>query len=249
MPIPPPLIEFNDVHRRLGGDDVLAGASFHVQRGETVALVGVNGAGKSTLIRLLLDLRAPDRGTIRVDGRPQTDRHARACLAYLPERFHPPYYLRGQQYLDYMARLHHRPRERAEQLAMARRLGLEAADLERPVQTYSKGMAQMLGLTACLLSGRELLVLDEPMSGLDPSARRRLQDTLAEARDEGRTILFTTHLMQDAEALADRVLLLHDGRIVADTPPADLAAAHDGDLEAAFVALVNERSPAAQHAI
>lgn len=237
--MPPPLIEFDDVHRCLGGHDVLAGVSFVVERGETVALVGVNGAGKSTLIRLLLDLREPDRGSIRVDGRPQTDRHARTCLAYLPERFHPPYYLRGLQYLDYMARLHHRPRERAEQQAMARRLGLEAADLERPAQTYSKGMAQMLGLAACLLSGRELLVLDEPMSGLDPTARRRLQETLAEARGEGRTVFFTTHLMQDAEALADRVLLLHGGRILADTAPADLAAGHDGDLEAAFVARVS----------
>lgn len=244
-----PLIEFDDVHRRLGGHDVLAGASFRVERGETVALVGVNGAGKSTLIRLLLDLREPDTGTIRIDGRTQTDRHARACLAYLPERFHPPYYLRGQQYLDYMARLYHHPCARTEQEAMARRLGLDAADLKRPVQIYSKGMAQMLGLAACLLSGRELLVLDEPMSGLDPAARRRLQQTLAGDGEQGRTVFFTTHLMQDAAALADRVLLLHGGRIVADTPPADLTAGHDGDLEAAFVALVGEHPPAAQHAM
>ncbi len=118
-------------------------------------------------------------------------------------------------------------------------LGLGSEALGRSVQTYSKGMSQMLGLAACLLSERPVLVLDEPMSGLDPTARVRLQGALREHREAGGTILFTTHLMADAEALADRVAVLHDGRIVADAAPGELMAQHGvADLESAFVACI-----------
>ncbi|MDZ7829058.1 MAG: ABC transporter ATP-binding protein [Halofilum sp. (in: g-proteobacteria)] len=230
------------MHRRVGGRLLLDGVDCRVQPGQTVALVGVNGAGKSTLIKGMLDLQAIDAGHIEIDGVAHTDRRARESLAYLPERFQPPYFLRGTQYLDYMSRLYRNPHPRAEMVAQAGQLGLTAAELERPAQTYSKGMAQMLGLAACLLSGRHLLVLDEPMSGLDPTARVRLQRALRDARAVGRTIFFTTHLMQDAEALADRVLVLHEGHIIADESPADLAARHGGDLEAAFVHLVGQDS-------
>ena len=239
------LIEIRDVHRRLGGHNVLAGVDFSVRRGEIVALVGLNGAGKSTLIKILLDLRALDAGRIQIDGRAHTDRHARAPLAYLPERFQPPYFLRGTQYLDYTGRLYRNRVAPADIAATARRLGLEAPDLERPAKAYSKGMAQMLGLAGCLLSGRELLVLDEPMSGLDPTARRRLQQALVEARAQGRTTLFTTHLMQDAEAVADRVVVLHRGGIAADATPATMIERYDAaDLEDAFVRCVADGAEA-----
>jgi len=233
-----PIIHLDDVHRRRDGLAVLAGVDFRVDPGEAVALVGVNGAGKSTLIKVMLDLQAADGGHIEIAGTPHTERRAREALAYLPERFQPPWFLRGAQYLEYTGRLYRRPVEREQAAAQAGQLGLSPEQLERPARTYSKGMAQMLGLAGCLLSGRDLLVLDEPMSGLDPTARVRLQRALRDARRAGRTVLFTTHLMQDAEALADRVLVLHDGRIVADQPPAELAARHDGDLETAFVNLV-----------
>jgi len=234
-----PIIQFHDVHRRPGGLNVLAGVDLSVGAGETVALVGVNGAGKSTLIKVMLDLQAADAGRIEINGRPHGDRRAREDLAYLPERFQPPYFLRGAQYLDYTGRLYQNRRPREEAVAQAGQLGLAPDALERPAQTYSKGMAQMLGLAGCLLSGRGLLVLDEPMSGLDPTARVRLQRALRDARATGHTVFFTTHLMQDAEALADRVLVLHGGHIVADESPADLAARHGGDLESAFVDLVS----------
>lgn len=229
-----PIIEFRDVHRRRSGLTVLAGVDFRAGAGETVALVGVNGAGKSTLIKVMLDLQAADAGQVTIGGVPHTDRHAREAIAYLPERFQPPYFLRGAQYLDYMGKLYHHPRPREQSIAQAEQLGLSPDELERSTQTYSKGMAQMLGLSACLLSERRLLVLDEPMSGLDPTARLRLQRALEDVRATGRTVFFTTHLMQDAATLADRILVLHEGRIVADERPVDLADRHNGDLEAAF---------------
>jgi len=233
-----PTIRFDDVHRRRGGLSVLAGVDFRVEPGETVALVGVNGAGKSTLIKVMLDLQAADAGRVQIGGIPHTERYARESLAYLPERFQPPWFLRGAQYLEYASKLYHHSVPREQAVAQAGQLGLSPDELERPAEAYSKGMAQMLGLAACLLSGRDLLVFDEPMNGLDPTARVRLQRALRDARAARRTIFLSTHLMQDVEALADRVLVLHAGRIVADQPPAELAARHDGDLETAFVNLV-----------
>lgn len=234
-----PAIEFRSVQRHLADRAVLAGVDLAVQRGETVALVGANGAGKSTLIRALLDLRGIDAGSIRLDGRPHTERAARARVAYLPERFQPPYYLRGRGFLEYMLALYGvRPGDVSIEDVCAR-LGLGRDALDQSVQTFSKGMAQMLGLAACLLSKRPILVLDEPMSGLDPTARVRLQEVLSEQREGGTTVLFTTHLLQDAEALADRIAILHGGHIVADGPPALLTREYGaGTLEAAFVRCV-----------
>jgi ABC-2 type transport system ATP-binding protein len=239
-------IELRGVHRRMGGREVLAGVDLGVAPGETVALVGANGAGKSTLIRALLDLRAIDRGTIRLEGHHHTERRARARVAYLPERFQPPYYLAGRGFIDYMLALYGVPPAEVPVAEVCATLGLDAAALARSVQTYSKGMAQLLGLAACLLSRRPLLVLDEPMSGLDPAARLRLQEALAQRRADGATVLFSTHLMADAEALADRVAILHGGRIVADARPRELARHYGADtLETAFVHCVGEGAPVA----
>ena len=234
-------IEFIGVHRHLGGRAVLDGVDLRVAPGETVALVGANGAGKSTLIRALLDLRAIDRGTIRLEGREHTARRARERLAYLPERFQPPYYLTGRGFIDYMQSLYGAQSSNAQIAELCGRLGLDGHALNRSVQVYSKGMAQLLGLAACLLSNRPLLILDEPMSGLDPAARLRLQDTLARHKAAGCTILFTTHLMADADALANRVALLHRGRVIVDEAPGELVRRFDvQDLESAFVRAVGD---------
>jgi ABC-2 type transport system ATP-binding protein len=234
-----PIIELRGVRRGLGGRDVLAGVDLEMAAGETVALVGANGAGKSTLIRSLLDLRSVDAGAIRIAGREHTDRRARERLAYLPERFQPPYYLQGRGFIHYMLALYGVQLATGAVDALCAQLGLPAEALQAPVQTYSKGMAQMLGLAACLLSQRAVLVLDEPMSGLDPGARVRLEGVLQQHRAAGTTLLFTTHLLADVEALADRIAVLHQGRIVADASPGELTARYGGDdLEAAFVRCV-----------
>lgn len=232
-------VAFGDVCRRLGGADILRDLSLYVEAGEIVALVGANGVGKSTLIKALLDLRAIDAGSISIEGRPHTDARARDRVAYLPERFQPAYYLRGRGFIEYMLALYGAAPDEGRIERVCSRLGLGPQALGASVQTYSKGMSQMLGLAACLLSGRPILVLDEPMSGLDPTARVRLQGVLREHREDGGTILFTTHLMADAEALADRVAVLHGGHIVADAAPTELMAQYQvSDLESAFVECV-----------
>lgn len=186
-----------------------------------------------------MDLCAPSAGSIQVDGRVHTDPHARDQIAYLPERFQPAYFMRGCDFVAYMLALYGAAPSRSDVDLVCRGLGLGPQALTKSVHAYSKGMSQMLGLAVCLLSRRPILVLDEPMSGLDPTARVRLQRALREHRDNGGTILFTTHLLPDAEALADRVAVLHDGAIVAEGSPDELKAHYrTDDLETVFVECV-----------
>jgi len=229
------------LRRNAGGRVILDGVDLQLDPGETVALVGANGAGKSTLIRTILDLRAAHGGTVTLAGRPNTDRHARAAVAYLPERFQPPTYLSGNEFLDYMLALYGvTPAGRGAREAAAA-LGLGGDALARPVATYSKGMGQLLGLTACIASGRPLLIFDEPMDGLDPAARVRLRQALNVRRAEGASVLFSTHLLSDAAEFADRVAILHEGRIAADGSVAEICERFGAeDLESAYLHCTGE---------
>lgn len=216
------MIRIEGARRAYGGQAVLRDLDLDIAAGESVALVGANGVGKSTLLKAIVDLGTVDDGRLTINGVDHRERHARAALAYLPERFQPPYYLRGGEFLRTMQALYRQPRDAAAAAETAAALGLPAEALDKPVQTYSKGMAQMLGLAACLLAERPLLLLDEPMAGLDPVARQRLLGLLQQHQQRGGSLLFTTHLLADAELLADRVAILHAGRIPALGTPAEL---------------------------
>ena len=164
-------LRFERLAKTYQGAAALVDFSLEVRRGEYVALVGENGAGKTTLIKCLLDFCETDRGRIEIFGVSHRETSARARLAYLPERFNPPHYLTGRDFLEYMLLLHRAPYDDVRVARMFAALDLDPAALSRPARTYSKGMTQKLGLASCLLSGKELYVLDEPTSGLDPKAR------------------------------------------------------------------------------
>ena len=208
--------------RRLGRRPVLAGLSFEVRAGEIFGLVGTNGAGKTTCIKCLLDLCHLDAGRIHIFGRSSAEPESRRPLAYLPERFMPPRHLRGREFLRMMSRLHGAdpgPDRLHEVLAV---LDLAPSALGEPVRHYSKGMAQKLGFAACLLADKPLLVLDEPMSGLDPKARVLARRHLRALCDGGATVLLSTHLLADAGGLCDRLGVLHDGAMRFVGPPVRL---------------------------
>ena len=232
-------IEFDNVHTQLDGMAVLRGVDLHVRAGELFGLVGVNGAGKTTLLKCLLDFCTPQAGSIAIFGQPHRHSAARQPLSFLPERFQAPYYLTGDDFLRYLARLHQvRHDEHAlRQVLAALELAPEA--LRRPARTFSKGMMQKLGLAACLLSGKRQLVLDEPMSGLDPKARAQFKQALRQCRAQGRGALLTSHALADVEELCDRMAILHAGRIVFTGTPAECRARHggaaDASLEQAFL--------------
>ncbi|MFN0163325.1 MAG: ABC transporter ATP-binding protein [Burkholderiales bacterium] len=240
-------LRFAGVAKRYGEHAALAEVSFEVMPGESFGLAGVNGAGKTTLIKCLLDLTAPDAGEISIFGVVAGLHSARARLAYLPERFMPPHYLNGREFLGMMAGLRGGAYDDEAARRMLDRLDLDTAALAKPVRDYSKGMTQKLGLAACFMADCDLLILDEPMSGLDPKARARVKHLLSEWRGKGRTLFFTSHALADIEEICERLAVLHGGQLRYLGAPLDLVQQSGAsNLESAFLATIGESIAAHQ---
>ncbi len=232
-------LRFNNIAKSFGGITALGDFSLEVRRGEFFGLVGENGSGKTTLIKCMLDFCDADSGSIEIFGIQHTGTEARARVAYLPERFNPPFYLTGRDFLRYMLKLYRAPYDASRVAHTFEALGLDLSALTRPARTYSKGMTQKLGLAACLLSGKELYVLDEPTSGLDPKARALLKRELRELRHARRTLFFTSHALADVAEMCDRMAIVHAGRLQFAGTPDELQRKYGGgDLEQAFLACI-----------
>ena len=211
MPQPPaaPPLQIAALAKRYGAHTALHPLDLEIGRGDCLALVGGNGAGKSTLLKCLCDLIQPASGTVRIFGLPYAQ--ARRWLGYLPERFLPPPHLTGWEFLRFMQELQGLPWRQQAADELLRDLELTTEALQRPVGSLSKGMGQKLGLVAVLLMEKPLLLLDEPLSGLDPLARARVRALLTRYCQAGRSVLFSTHQFEGLEKVADRILLLHAG--------------------------------------
>jgi len=232
----PAVIAFNGICKRFGKAGVLQNVAFHVEPGATVGLVGVNGAGKTTILKCLLDFCSVDSGKIDIFGVPHNAARSRQRLAYLPERFIPPHYLSGREFLQFMQSVAGIAAKKATAEQSALQFGLDMEALDRPVRLLSKGMTQKLGLAACMILGRELMVLDEPMSGLDPHARAQVKSVFRDLKKNGRTLFFTSHSLADIEEICDHMLVLHGGQIVFSGHPRELSCNFgDVNLEQAFL--------------
>jgi ABC-2 type transport system ATP-binding protein len=196
--------------------EVLKGVSFVVRTGEVFGLLGPNGAGKTTTLKCALGLAFPTAGSVTLFGQPVREASARARLGYLPENPYVYQYLRPMEFLDLVGRLHGlgAAERRARAEALLARVGLGHA-VDRPIGKFSKGMTQRIGLAQALLADPELLILDEPMSGLDPIGRKEVRDLIAEERARGKTIVITSHILADVERLCDHVAIVDRGRVVA----------------------------------
>lgn len=214
---------------------LIESVSFTITTGSVTGLVGENGAGKSTLIKAMLDFSHPTSGSIQLGAHAHHQKQARNLLAYLPEQFSPPHFLNGEEYLNYCAKLYGVTYPSIS--VMSAQLGLPETAFSKPVKTLSKGMTQKLGLLGVLNSQRPLLLLDEPMSGLDPRARFLLRSALAALQQAGKTtILFTTHMLNDIQELADTMLLMHQGTLCfSGSPQALLTETTSETLETAFL--------------
>ncbi|MBI5920540.1 MAG: ABC transporter ATP-binding protein [Betaproteobacteria bacterium] len=231
-----PAIRFKNVAKRYGTTQVLSDVDLEVCQGEFFGLVGMNGAGKTTLVKCLLDFCALDGGSIEIFGVSQRLTQARRPLVFLPERLIPPYYLTGRDFLNYLLKLQSLPYRPDAVKSTLEALDLDMAALTRPVRSYSKGMTQKLGLAACFLADKELLVFDEPMSGLDPKARALLKARLLSLRSAGRTLFVISHALADVEEICDRMAILHQGKIRFAGSPADCCRQFDAaTLEQAYL--------------
>src|SRR5215831_2908499 len=189
-------------------------ASFSVERGEIFGFVGPNGAGKTTTIRTIMGLIRPTSGRCLVFGEEVPARTARARLGFLPESPYFYDYLTPRELLDLAGRLCgvERAARRRRTDELIERVGLAGA-ADRPLRKFSKGMLQRAGLAQALVHDPELVVLDEPMSGLDPIGRKEVRDLILWLRDAGKTVFFSTHILPDVEAICDRVAIIAGGSI------------------------------------
>lgn len=225
--------------------EAVRGISLAVKKGELVGLIGPNGAGKSTTMRLLAGYVVPTSGTASIGGHDIITHRAAAqsLLGYLAEQ--PALYedLTAAQYLTFMAEVHG-VAEVAKALATISQLTRCEEFLNRPMGELSKGMKQRVHLAGALVHNPPVLILDEPTDGLDPNQKHELRLTLRELA-KTRAVLVSTHILEEAEALCSRVLIINHGQVQADTTPAELAKAGKGDIQKAFRGLTMPRKVAA----
>lgn len=234
---------FLNISKHFGAVRVLEHVDLDVAQGECFALTGLNGSGKTTLIKCLMDFLRPDSGRIELLGLPSTIADARANLSFLPEKFSPPYFFKGREFVDYLLALGGETATDNQIVHICRELDLEPAVLTSSVHQLSKGMSQKLGLAACFLSEKPLLVLDEPMSGLDPMARSRVRALMQRTRKAGTTILFSSHSFEDIEEISDRLAILDAGRLIFSGAAQALKQDFSSDdLEQAFLRCVTDTS-------
>ena len=240
------VVEVENLTRRFPRCEALAGISFHVRRGEIIGVLGPNGSGKTTLLRVLSSFLAPTAGRVRVAGCDSVlqSLDLRRRIGYLPEGL--PLYpeMRVAEYLSFRGRLRGL---RGPRLDTRLREVLELCDLggssRRIIGNLSRGFRQRTGLADCLLHEPDVLLLDEPLAGLDLEQVRMFRALLARLAGEGRTLLFSTHVLSEAEQLCHRVLILAEGRLAAAETPARLVEAHGGTaFDDAYLALTSRPS-------
>jgi ABC-2 type transport system ATP-binding protein len=207
--------------------------SVEVPAGSVFGLLGPNGAGKSTTLNLILNFLRPSSGSIEIFGRPASDVAVRGRIGFLAE--HPAFYghLTPEELLGYFAGIFgFTGQEKRRRVSRALDRAVVEAERRRPLREHSKGMLQRVGIAQAILNEPELLILDEPMSGLDPFGRRTLRDLIQEFAAGGRTVVFSSHILSDVEQLCSRVAILARGRLVKSGSVKDVAAGRT--LEAAF---------------
>ena len=229
-------VGIDGVSRAFGDVKAVDGLSLSLAPGEIVGFLGTNGAGKTTTIKMITGLLRPDAGEVSVFGGDPSDPAVRARIGYMPEvaTYYP--YLNARELLAFYGGIcgldAKAVRERTDSLLES--VGLADA-AKRPLRTYSKGMLQRAGIAQALLNDPDLLVLDEPFTGLDPLARIHFRELLRSLREKGKAVFFSSHELGETELLCDRVAIMKKGRCVYQGPVKDLAGDGASNLERLFL--------------
>ena len=236
------VVELKDVSRTFAGVNAVNGLTLSLGKGEIMGFLGTNGAGKTTTIKMLIGLLKPSAGQVVLfgDGDP-SDPAVRAKIGYMPEIAYYYPYLNARELLAFYGGIcgmdSKTVKARTEEL-------LEAVDLKdaakRPLKTYSKGMLQRAGIAQALLNDPDLLVLDEPFTGLDPLARIHFRELMRSLRNQGKSIFFSSHELGETELLCDKVAIMKKGKCVYQGPVAELAGDGESNLERLYLKKLEE---------
>ena len=215
------VLKIDDLHKSFSlglipkKKEILKGISFEVAEGEIFGYLGPNGAGKTTTLKCILGLIHPDSGRIDLFGQSHLALRAKARIGFLPENPYFYDYLTGEEFLDFYGQLFALGRtERRERIkGLLKLVGLDRAS-GLQLRKYSRGMLQRIGLAQALINDPSFLILDEPLGGLDPLGRKELRDIIVRLKDEGKTVLLSSHILQDIEMICSRVAIILEGKII-----------------------------------
>lgn len=215
---------------------VLDAVNFEVRQNEIFGFIGLNGQGKTTLIKIILDLLEQDDGEVEIFGVSRLLPRSRQKICYLPEKFHPSLNQTGKEFLDFSLGFYKRKFDEKLAKEICQNLDLKFEVLSQKISKYSKGMTQKLGLLAVFLSQADLVILDEPMSGLDPKARIALKKELISYKNSGKTVFFSSHILSDMDEICDSIAVLNEAKIVFCGSPQAFKDKHQKDnLDQAFL--------------
>lgn len=220
---------------------VINSIDLKVKSGQIFALIGLNGQGKTSLIKSILDLSGFDCGVISIFGVNSLDPSSRTKICYLPEKFQPCVDLKAIEFIKFSLSLHNTKIDPSLLKSLCEELDLDEALLTKKVTSYSKGMIQKLGLISVFLSNCDLVILDEPMSGLDPKARKNFKNLMARyVKSQEKTIFFTSHILSDIEEICGDIAILHDKKIKYQGEVKDFCTKYEGkSFEDKFLNLIS----------
>lgn len=231
-----PVITIENVSKSYGDCKAVADLTLSLNAGEILGFLGSNGAGKTTTIKMLLGFFEPDSGHISVYGNAPSDAHTRQRVGYMPETAYYYPYLNIYELLAFYGGLCGMTKAliRQRTVELIQLTGLREAG-DRLLKTYSKGMLQRAGIAQAILHDPDLLILDEPFTGLDPLGRIQLRDLILQLKEKGKTILFSSHELSEAELMCDRVAIMKAGRLVLDKPKGEVVGDGNMNLERIFL--------------
>lgn len=234
-----PLISANKLCVGYPSIDVLDNVDLSLDQGETFGLIGLNGSGKTTLLKTILGLRQKKAGQFDLNLSNDSEVKHLPYLAYLPEKFEPSPFLTGLEFIKFSLDLYNIKKDDDEICLAAHDLAFETNFIRKKVSSYSKGMRQKIGILATILSECKLMILDEPMSGLDPFSRTLVKDLILSKKEEGITFLISSHVLADMEEICDNIGIIDQGKLRFSGRPHDFVKQTGGEnLERCFMELV-----------
>ncbi len=217
-------------------NSVLDSVGFDVKPNEIFGFIGLNGQGKTTLIKIILDLLDQDNGEVEIFGVSRVLPESRKKICYLPEKFHPSIHQKGEEFIKFVLGFYGKKYDAEKARQICENLDLRFEVLKQKISGYSKGMTQKLGLLAVFLSDAELIILDEPMSGLDPKARIALKRELIAYKNSGKSVFFSSHILSDMDEICDSIAILNNTKIAYCGSPQGFKNKHQEDsLDKAFL--------------